>query len=219
MRVPQPRRWPPVNIPDNSTCGGSFAPAAGPAGELARLDAGDRARVASAAADARAPATRRAYAAQQHAGQPGAAPRQARALTCDQARELMLAARDRRRRGRGLESEVTAARRARVDDAIVGLLFCGGLRRAAAAALVWADGEPTERLVALRPAGARGRAGAAGRVDDGGADGRRLAVTADGRPLRIGRRRRGRPRGPAVRRQPAGNTTPRCAGLTRGRHP
>ena len=53
--------------------------------------------------------------ARQHARQPGATPRQARALTYDQARELMLAARDRRRRGRGLESEETAARRARVQ--------------------------------------------------------------------------------------------------------
>lgn len=35
------------------------------------------------------------------ARQPGATPRQARALTYDQARALMLAARDRRRRGRG----------------------------------------------------------------------------------------------------------------------
>ena len=50
------------------------------------------------------------------ARQPGATPRQARALTYDQARELMLAARDRRGRGRGLESEETAARRARVQS-------------------------------------------------------------------------------------------------------
>ena len=194
-----------------------------PAGDLARLKPDERARVASAAADARAPATRRAYAAQwalfdtwcaarataaleappaevaaylarraersklatvrsaaaaiaaacraagrpdptktplvadalrgiarQHAGQPGAAPRQARALTYDQARELMLAARERRRRGRGLESASTAARRALVDAAIVGLLFCGGLRRAEAAALVWADVEPTEHVDQLR---------------------------------------------------------------------
>ena len=57
----------------------------------------------------------------------------------------MLAARDRRRRGRGLESASTAARRARVDAALVGLLFCGELRRAETAALVWADVEPTAR--------------------------------------------------------------------------
>ena len=62
----------------------------------------------------------------------------------------MLAARDRRRRGRGLESAATAARRARVDAALVGLLFCGGLRRAEASALVWADVEPTERDEQLR---------------------------------------------------------------------
>ena len=62
----------------------------------------------------------------------------------------MLAARDRRRRGRGLESAPTGARRARVDAALVGLLFCGGLRRAAASALVWADVEPTERDEQLR---------------------------------------------------------------------
>ena len=146
-----------------------------PAGDLARLEPDERARVASAAADARAPATRRAYATQwalferwcarratvaleappaavaaylaeraeqsklatvrstaaaiaaacraagrpdptktpivadtlrgiarQHARQPEAAPRQARGLTYDQARELMLAARERRPRGRGL---------------------------------------------------------------------------------------------------------------------
>ena len=194
-----------------------------PAGDLARLEPDERARVASAAAAARAPATRRAYAAQwrrferwcaarattalearpaevaaylagraersklatvrsaaaaiaaacrasgrpdptkttivadtlrgiarQHARQPGAAPRQARALTYDHARELMLAARDRRRRGRGLESEATAARRALVDAVVVALLFCGGLRRAEAAALVWADVEPTERDGQLR---------------------------------------------------------------------
>ena len=71
--------------------------------------------------------------------------RQARALTYDQARELMLAARDRRRRGRGLESEATAARRALVDAVVVALLFCGGLRRAEASALVWADVEPIWR--------------------------------------------------------------------------
>ena len=35
----------------------------------------------------------------------------------------MLAARDRRRRGRGLESEATAARRALVDAVVVALLF------------------------------------------------------------------------------------------------
>ena len=201
----------------------SHPSAPAPAGDLARLEPDERARVASAAAAARAPATRRAYAAQwrrferwcaarattalearpaevaaylagraersklatvrsaaaaiaaacrasgrpdptkttivadtlrgiarQHARQPGAAPRQARALTYDHARELMLAARDRRRRGRGLESEATAARRALVDAVVVALLFCGGLRRAAAAALVWADVEPTERDGQLR---------------------------------------------------------------------
>ena len=57
----------------------------------------------------------------------------------------MLASRDRRRRGRGLVSAATAARRARVDAALVGLLFCGGLRRAEVAALVWADAEPPVR--------------------------------------------------------------------------
>ena len=201
----------------------SHPSAPAPAGDLARLDPAARDRVASAAAEARAPATRRAYTAQwrrferwcaarattalearpaevaaylagraersklatvrsaaaaiaaacrasgrpdptkttivadtlrgiarQHARQPGAAPRQARALTYDHARELMLAARDRRRRGRGLESEATAARRALVDAVVVALLFCGGLRRAEAAALVWADVEPTERDGQLR---------------------------------------------------------------------
>ena len=87
--------------------------------------------------------------ARQHARQPGAAPRQAR--------ELMLVARERRRRGRGLESAATAARRAR------------------------------------------------------GADGRRLAVAADGRALRLGRRRRGRGGRAAVRRRPATDEDPLLA--------
>ena len=53
----------------------------------------------------------------------------------DQAREPMLAARDRRRRGRGLKSEATANRRARVDAAIVGLLFCRTCWRSTASVL------------------------------------------------------------------------------------
>ena len=63
--------------------------------------------------------------ARQHAREPGAAPRQARALTYDQARELMLAACDRRRRGRGLESAATAIRRARVDARSSGCCSAG----------------------------------------------------------------------------------------------
>ena len=59
----------------------------------------------------------------------------------------MLAARDRRR---GLASAATVARRALVDGAILGLLFCGGVQRAADSALAWADVEPTERDDQLR---------------------------------------------------------------------
>ena len=44
----------------------------------------------------------------------------------------------------------TAARRARVDAAIVAVLFCAGLRRAEASALVWEDIEATERPEQLR---------------------------------------------------------------------
>ena len=84
------------------------------------------------------------------ARQPGAATRQARALTYDQAVELLIRARERRRRGRGLDSEAPAARRARVDAALVALLFCAGLRRAEASTLVWQDVEPTEKPDQLR---------------------------------------------------------------------
>ena len=171
-------------------CMGGLSHPSAPAGDLARRDAGARDRVASAAADARSPATRQAYAAQWRrferwcagrdidapaatpaeivvaaylaeraeqsklatvrsaaaaiaaacraagrpdptktpivadmlrgiARQPGAAPRQARALTYDQARELMLVARERRRGGgRGLEELRDAVRPAGLERVI-----------------------------------------------------------------------------------------------------
>ena len=43
--------------------------------------------------------------------------------------------------GRGVESDQVAAARGRLDAAIAGLLFMGGLRRSEVAALRWADVE------------------------------------------------------------------------------
>ena len=63
--------------------------------------------------------------------QPGAAPGQARALTYDQARELMLAARERRRRGPGLESagDRREARARRRRDRVAAVLRGPAARR------------------------------------------------------------------------------------------
>ena len=81
--------------------------------------------------------------ARQHAAHPDAAPRQARALTYDDAIRLMAIAERPQPAGRGIESFESAKSRARMDAAIVALLFCAGLRRSEVAALRWADVEPT----------------------------------------------------------------------------
>ena len=81
--------------------------------------------------------------ARQHAAHPDAAPRQARALTYDDAIRLMATAERPQPAGRGIESCESAKSRARMDAAIVALLFCAGLRRSEVAALRWADVEPT----------------------------------------------------------------------------
>ena len=81
--------------------------------------------------------------ARQHAAHPDAAPRQARALTYDDAIRLMATAERPQPAGRGIESFESAKSRARMDAAIVALLFCAGLRRSEVAALRWADVEPT----------------------------------------------------------------------------
>ena len=47
-----------------------------------------------------------------------------------------------RKRGRGMETAEQAAHRGRVDRALIGVLFQGGLRRSEAAALEWRDVEP-----------------------------------------------------------------------------
>ena len=120
-------------------CMGGLSHPSAPAGDLARRDAGARDRVASAAADARSPATRQAYAAQwrrferwcagrdidapaatpaeivaqplpcrrpaRRRTQPGAAPRQARALTYDQESAGAAAALAARRRPRRMLGE------------------------------------------------------------------------------------------------------------------
>ena len=74
----------------------------------------------------------------------------------------MIRAHERRRRGRGPRARHPAQ----------------PLPDQPAAAGPRGPGRPRGRLVALRPARARRGARAAGRVDDGGADGRRLAVAA-----------------------------------------
>ena len=81
--------------------------------------------------------------ARQHAAHPDAAPRQAAALTYDDAIRLMATAERPQPAGRGVESAEHAAERARLDAAIVALLFCAGLRRSEVSALRWADVEPT----------------------------------------------------------------------------
>ena len=81
--------------------------------------------------------------ARQHAAHPAAAPRQASALTYDDAIRLMAIAEHPQPAGRGVESAARAAARARLDAVIVALLFCGGLRRSEVSALRWMDVEPT----------------------------------------------------------------------------
>ena len=77
--------------------------------------------------------------ARQHAAHPDAAPRQAAALAYDDAIRLMALAERPQPAGRGVES----ADRARLDAAVVALLFCAGLRRSEVSDLRWADVEPT----------------------------------------------------------------------------
>ena len=77
--------------------------------------------------------------ARQHAAHPDAAPRQAAALTYDDAIRLMATAERPQPAGRGVESAEHAAERARLDAAFVALLFCAGLRRSEVSALRWAD--------------------------------------------------------------------------------
>lgn len=64
---------------------------------------------------------------------------QSDALSVDDLAAMMAVATRPRRRGRGLESAATAARRALVDTALVGVLFHCGLRRSEAADLLWRD--------------------------------------------------------------------------------
>ena len=80
--------------------------------------------------------------ARQHAAHPDAAPRQARALSYDDALTLLAVADRPRPAGRGLETVQRAAERGRLDSCIVALLFCAGLRRSEAAAIRWADVDP-----------------------------------------------------------------------------
>lgn len=77
--------------------------------------------------------------ARQHAANPDAAPKQARPLTYDEAVTLLAVAAVPAPYGRGVEGAATTARRARLDGAIVALLFCAGMRRSEVADLRWAD--------------------------------------------------------------------------------
>ena len=88
--------------------------------------------------------------ARQHAAHPDAAPRQAAALTYDDAIRLMATAERPQPAGRGVESAERAAERARLDAAIVALLFCAGMRRAEVSALRWADVQPASTPGQLR---------------------------------------------------------------------
>ena len=88
--------------------------------------------------------------ARQHAQHPDTAPRQAAALTYDEAVRLMAAAAQPRRSGRGTESRATGAARGRVDAALVALAFCAGLRRSEITALRWQDVTETAQPDQLR---------------------------------------------------------------------
>ena len=65
--------------------------------------------------------------------------RQAGALTADVLSVIRLTAVQPRKRGRGIETPVQAAQRARFDLALVAVLSDAGLRRSEAAALTWGD--------------------------------------------------------------------------------
>ena len=65
--------------------------------------------------------------------------RQSGALTADVLAVIRLTAVQPRKRGRGIETAVQAAERAKLDLALVAVLSDGGLRRSEAAALTWGD--------------------------------------------------------------------------------
>ena len=88
--------------------------------------------------------------ARQHAQHPDTAPRQAAALTYDEAVRLMARATQPHRSGRGTESRAKAAARGRVDAAMVALAFCAGLRRSEITALRWQDVTETAQPGQLR---------------------------------------------------------------------
>ena len=88
--------------------------------------------------------------ARQHAQHPDTAPRQAAALTYDQAVRLMAVAAQPRRSGRGTEGRAQAGARGCVDAALVALAFCAGLRRSEITALRWQDVTETAQLGQLR---------------------------------------------------------------------
>ena len=104
--------------------------------------------------------------ARQHAAAPEAAPRQAAALDYGTALELLQAAGQPQRRGRGRETPSAAAARGRRDAAIVALAFCAGLRRSEIASLVWDDIKPTARAGQLRVRVRTSKANADGRRED-----------------------------------------------------
>ena len=66
---------------------------------------------------------------------------QAKPITADDFNTILATACNPRRTGRGVESEVRATSRGRVDRVIAALLFQAGLRRSEAAALTWGDVE------------------------------------------------------------------------------
>ena len=74
--------------------------------------------------------------ARQYAAPPATSPRQATPLDYPTALKLMQAARRPQRRGRGRETDATAAARGRRDGGIVALAVCAGLRRSETPALV-----------------------------------------------------------------------------------
>ena len=67
---------------------------------------------------------------------------QSAALTYDDVLTMQAKADEPRKRGRGRETAMQAASRGRVDRALIGVLFQGGLRRSEAAALLWRDVQP-----------------------------------------------------------------------------
>ena len=88
--------------------------------------------------------------ARQHAQHPDTAPRQAAALTYDEAVRLIAVATQPRRSGRGTAGAAHADARGRVDAALVALAFCAGLRRSEITALRWQDVTATAQPDQLR---------------------------------------------------------------------